>query len=271
MVELFDRDQRQNNRKSSKGNQLKWEKNGIWYKADYTGYEGLAEYVISALLGMSSFTDSEFVAYSQEEIHYNLQIFMGVSCKNFLSEGEQLITLERLFHSAYGIGMNRMIYSIESHEERLRTLVNKTIEITGLRDFGRYMSKVLTIDAFFLNEDRHSHNIAVILGSDGHYRYCPLFDHGAGLLADTTMDYPLLGDTYELMSSVRAKTFCEDFDEQLEIAEKLYGRGVRFDFTKEDAEHILDNSFGYDKAITDRVRDIIYEQMRKYAYLLRRQ
>ena len=54
MVELFEQDERQNNRQSSKGNQLKWENNGIWYKADYTGYEGLAEYMISHLLMKSS-------------------------------------------------------------------------------------------------------------------------------------------------------------------------------------------------------------------------
>ena len=51
MVELFEGDMRAENRRSSKGNQLKWENDGIWYKADYTGYEGLAEYVISRLLG----------------------------------------------------------------------------------------------------------------------------------------------------------------------------------------------------------------------------
>lgn len=33
-------------RQSSKGNQLKWENKGVWYKADYTGYEGLSEYLI---------------------------------------------------------------------------------------------------------------------------------------------------------------------------------------------------------------------------------
>ncbi len=41
MVELFEQDEKQNKRRSSKGNQLKWENQGIWYKADYTGYEGL--------------------------------------------------------------------------------------------------------------------------------------------------------------------------------------------------------------------------------------
>ena len=45
MIELFENDVKLFDRHSSKGNQLKWEKDGIWYKADYTGYEGLAEYV----------------------------------------------------------------------------------------------------------------------------------------------------------------------------------------------------------------------------------
>ena len=50
MIELFEQNIRTNDRQSSKGNQLKWENEGIWYKADYTGYEGLAEYMISHLL-----------------------------------------------------------------------------------------------------------------------------------------------------------------------------------------------------------------------------
>lgn len=54
MVELSEQDIRTNNRQSSKGNQLKWYKNEIWYKADYTGYEGLAEYVVSNLLEWSN-------------------------------------------------------------------------------------------------------------------------------------------------------------------------------------------------------------------------
>ena len=39
MIELFGQNIRTNRRQSSKGNQLKWENDGIWYKADYTGYE----------------------------------------------------------------------------------------------------------------------------------------------------------------------------------------------------------------------------------------
>ena len=54
MIELFEQNIRTCARQSSKGNQLKWENAGIWYKADYTGYEGLAEYMISHLLRKST-------------------------------------------------------------------------------------------------------------------------------------------------------------------------------------------------------------------------
>ena len=47
MVDLFEQNIKIQSRQSSKGNQLKWENAGVWYKADYAGYEGLSEYVVS--------------------------------------------------------------------------------------------------------------------------------------------------------------------------------------------------------------------------------
>lgn len=44
-VELFEQHIVTTERHSSKGNQLKWKDGEIWYKADYTGYEGLSEYI----------------------------------------------------------------------------------------------------------------------------------------------------------------------------------------------------------------------------------
>ena len=43
---------------SSKGNQLKWEQDGWWYKADAFGYESLAEVVVSRLLAQSNIPDA---------------------------------------------------------------------------------------------------------------------------------------------------------------------------------------------------------------------
>lgn len=89
MIELFEQDLRTNNRQSSKGNQLKWENNGIWYKADYTGYEGLSEYVISHLLEYSSLGKSEYVVYKPEQIMYKKQEYRGTKSKSFLKDDWQ--------------------------------------------------------------------------------------------------------------------------------------------------------------------------------------
>ncbi|WP_448863724.1 hypothetical protein [Dorea sp.] len=47
----------------------------IWYKADYTGYEGLAEYMISHLLKKSTLAEQEFVCYDLEEIKYGTMVY----------------------------------------------------------------------------------------------------------------------------------------------------------------------------------------------------
>lgn len=267
MVELFESQLATPTRQSSKGNQLKWCCDKYWYKADYTGYEGLSEYVISHLLKKTSLNESEFVCYETEEIRYNSRIFKGCKSVNFLKDDWQIITLERLFQGFMGESLNKCIYRISDHTERLRFIVEQTERITGLKHFGEYMSKLLTIDAFFLNEDRHTHNIAVLMNGKGEYALCPIFDNGASLLADTTMDYPMGSDIYELIECVKSKTFCRDFDEQLDIAERLYGQQLKFYFTKQDVVKILEE-VTYEEAIKSRVEAIVLDRMRKYQYLL---
>lgn len=267
MIELFEQNIRTNDRQSSKGNQLKWENEGIWYKADYTGYEGLAEYMISHLLKKSTLTENEFVCYNLEKIKYGTVIYNGVKSKNFLSEDWQIITLERLFRNFFGESLYKSLYRIPEHKERLQFLVQQVERMTGLRNFGIYINKLLTIDAFFLNEDRHTHNIAVLMNGKGDYAYCPIFDNGAGLLSDTTMDYHLSGDVYALMDSVQSKTICGEFDEQLDISEALYKTNLKFQFTKKDVTELLADAKDYSDEIRNRVEMIIFAQMQKYTYL----
>lgn len=269
MVTLFEQDVKTADRQSSKGNQLKWIRKGIWYKADYTGYEGLSEYIISNLLIKSSLKPEEYVLYGTENICYGTAVFHGCESADFLKEGEQLITLERLFAGYYGESLYKSIYKIHDYENRLRFLVEQTERITGLKQFDIYLCKLLTIDAFFLNEDRHTHNIAVIKNDKEEYRYCPVFDNGAALLSDTTMDYPMGQDIFGLMGNVRAKTFCESFDEQLDIAEKLYGDQIYFTFERKDVEKLLEIDQVYPAEIKERVMDILMQQMRKYQYLFK--
>ena len=265
MVELYEGDLKDDGRRSSKGNQLKWKNNDIWYKADYLGYEGLAECVVSALLKRSSLSEDEFVIYEPESIRYKSQVYNGCRSMDFAA-GWQTITLERLFKNRFGTGLNQGIYSIKDHEQRLKFLVDCAERITGLKDFGKYICKLFTIDAFFLNEDRHTHNISVLMNKD-EFRYCPIYDNGAALLSDMAMDYPEGCDIYEEIKNVRAKTICDSFDEQLDIAEKLYGRQLVFTFSAEDIRNVLKEIEIYDDAVKQRVELILLQQRRKYGNL----
>ena len=267
MVELFEQDKKKFDRQSSKGNQLKWENNGMWYKADYMGYEGLAEYMISHLLAEATPSKEEYVLYEPVEIKYKANIYSGVKSKSFLEKDWQIITLERLYKNFFGGSLYIDIYKIPDHEERMEFLVNQVERMTGLENFGIYLNKLFTIDAFFLNEDRHMHNIAVLMNEKGDFKYCPIFDNGAGLLSDTKMDYPMSGDVYALMKESHAKTICADYDEQLDISEKMFGTNLKFYFSKKDVRKLLETIAEYSVAEKNRVETIIYEQMRRYSYL----
>ena len=269
MVELFEQNIRTNTRQSSKGNQLKWENGSIWYKADYTGYEGLAEYVISHLLKLTNLNEGEYVLYEPEQIKYKRQIYNGVRSRAFIDEDWQIITLERLFKNVYNESLTSVLWHMSDVKERLEFLVNAIKNITGLNNWGEYICRLFTIDAFFLNEDRHMHNIAVLMNGKGEYKYCPVFDNGAGLLSDTTMDYPMEQDIYQMISEVKSKSVSQDFDEQLDVAENLYGQNLHFLFTKKNVSDIVNNADMYPLEERKRVELIIYSQMNKYKYLFR--
>ena len=268
MIHLQDADMKVFNRQSSKGNQLKFRRVGIWYKTDYLGYEGLAEYVISKLLAFSDLSEDEYVEYEPEKIEYNGIEFNACSSKDF-TNGWNLITLERLFKNTYGYGLNQIIYSTPDHEERLKILVEQVERTTGLKAFGTYMSKLLTVDALFLNEDRHTHNIAVLTNGTGDFRIAPIFDNAAGLLSDTSMEYPMSKDALDLIEKVKAKTFCESFEEQLEIAEKLYGQSIHFSFGYNEVKAIVEKADMYSEEIRQRVIEVVMEMRRKYQYLFK--
>lgn len=93
-------------------------------------------------------------------------------------------------------------------------------------------------------------------------------DNGAGLLSDTAMDYPINGEIISMINEVEAKSICDSFEEQLEISELLYGDNLKFYFTKKDIENIVDSILIYDQDTKERVKEIIFQQMRKYQYLI---
>ncbi|MDO4413599.1 MAG: hypothetical protein Q4C20_00835 [Erysipelotrichaceae bacterium] len=267
MIDLTDYALFKNERESSKGNQLKWHVDENWYKADYLGYEGLVESIVSKLLSFSSLKESEYIDYDTEQIRYKYSVYNGCISRNFLGSDERLITLNRLFLDIYGIDLYMYLWGLPDEKERMEILVDKVVECTGLSDFGEYLCKMMEVDMLFQNEDRHFHNIALIQNERGEFRYSPFFDHGACLLSDTKIDYPIGQDLYELIGCVKGKTFSTDLEKQAETAEAVYGVQIHFKFSDHNILEILKSETNYDEETKSRVLSILREQKRKYRYL----
>ena len=266
MIRLSVKDLRDNPRPSTKGNQLKWHRNGVWYKADYAGYEGLAEYTVSRLLQFSDLKPEEYVVYDTEEIIYEDRRLLGCRSDHFLDQNCQLITLERMYKNQYGKSLSQTIRKIRDTDRRIEYLESVVFRMTGYNNFGSYLCKMLELDQIILNEDRHFHNIAMIQTAEGKFETAPLFDHGAALLSDTTLDYPLEGDLYQMIGKVRSKTITEDFEEQCDAAEKKWGTYLRFHCNRNDLIRILEQEPYYPSETKERVEKILLEQRRKYPY-----
>ncbi len=251
---------------TSKGNQPKWHIADKWYKADHMGYEALAEYVVSELMKKSN-VDS-FVEYDLLQIKYDNKLSAGCVSENFKKDSEMLIPLEKLHRQYFGKGLADAIATKEGLEDKISYTVGFVEDITGLKEVGKYFAIMLAVDAFFLNEDRHTNNIAVIRNENTKdYRFAPIFDNGLSLLSDTN-DYLSEYGIYENIAKVPAKPFDRSFDEQLNAAEELYGSYLKFNFTKSDVYRILAEAKSiYDEKIIQRVETILLEQMRKYQYL----
>ena len=276
---------------SSKGNQLKWNLGDTWVKADSLGYEGLAEVLASRLLEQS--TINNYVHYNMAKIHWQTRWYNGCVSDNFRSEEWQLVTLEKLYRKMTGLSLAQTIAHFSETKGKIVYLVDFVRNLTGLNDFGRYLATMLKMDAFFLNEDRHTNNIAVMYQPEtGRFEYCPYFDFGAGFYSDMQGDYPLRGcenadakaeareisleeQIEEFGKVICAKPICSDFDEQADAATALYGSDLKFTAGKRELLKIwaeirleYEESVKTDApAICDRVETVLRMQIRKYGNL----
>lgn len=247
---------------TSKGDQPKWQQDGMWYKADHMGYEALSEVIISRLLEQSNVQN--FVHYIPVRILTPSKPVLGCASENFKAANEILVPLERLHRAYHGQGLAARIAPKETAAQITYT-VSFVEEITGLKGVGEYLTTILELDTFFLNEDRHTNNLAVIRDEQSKaFRLCPIFDHGLSLLSDLN-DYPVQEDVYNCISRVRAKPFSEDFDEQLSAVEHLYGQQLHFSFTRRDLTEVVHAFSGiYPEETLQRVETVLLEQFRKY-------
>lgn len=160
-----------------------------------------------------------FVRYQLVQIEYAEEQLNACQSQNFLMQNEILVPLEKLYRQYTGESLATKIAEFAEPSERIQYLVEEVEKLTGINAFGKYITAVLEIDAFFLNEDRHTNNLAVVYNENTkQYSFSPIFDQGLCLFADTRLDYPLHLSLEECMKKIQAKPFSTDFDEQLDAA-----------------------------------------------------
>jgi len=269
---------------SSKGNQLKWKQDDRWIKADCAGYESVAEVLISRLMDFTTLGKADalcsYVRYFPVELLLGERRMTGCVSENFLATDCEIITLEHLHLRFTGQGLAKRLSGIGSTKEKIKYTVDFVERITGIDNFGQYIALMMEIDAFYLNEDRHTNNIAILYDNKCEkYMLCPMFDNGMALLSDTKGDYPFEekqsdATVISLMNKVRAKPFSESFDDQMEASAELYGNFWGFELSRNDflkrAEHIIaETGLQYDDRLKERLLIILRQQSRKYAYLFK--
>ena len=263
---------------TSKGNQLKWYQDGWWYKADAFGYESLAEITVTRLLQKTDRTG--YVCYEPVTVVWRGRQYRGCRSRNFLQEGEELLPLEKLYRSVTGFSLAEQLDHIREVGLRIAHTVEFVENLTGLKDFGRYLAEMLEMDMFFLNEDRHTNNIALIYRhEDRSYRLCPYFDMGLSLYADTREEYPLDLDVETCRKRIKAKPFSLDFDEQMDAADRLYGCSLHFPMMRHELWHLLEDMQAtyepapqapwYSGEESKRMRAAVTSQALSYPYLFR--
>ena len=163
----------------SKGNQTKWYKDGIWYKADFLGYEGLAEYICSKLLNASNV--QRYVQYAPVCITEtdSGREFLGCMSRDFgtFASGDVL-----LLHlpEMYNIWLN----PTGSRATDLSAFCRGVKQFFGA-DIIDDIKIMMQFDMIVGNEDRILRNFGLRQVGSG-YEFAPLFDHGLSLLSDST-------------------------------------------------------------------------------------
>ena len=262
---------------TSKGNQWKWKADGYWYKADQFGYEGMAESVVTHILNKVN-VPFRYVQYEPASISYDDRIWDGCRSEDFYErfpniKGYELVPLEKLYRLHVGQSLAEHLGKISTVSDRIMHTAKFVKDVTGLYEFDDYLSFLIQTDAFFLNEDRHTNNIAVLWNPDtDKYEYCPYFDFGLSLFSDTREDYPIDMDYFACKKRIQAKPFSVDFDEQLDIAERISDKRFFVPVTVSEIRKSLEmffEQFDIDNRIIKRITETVVYQASKYSYMIK--
>jgi hypothetical protein len=209
---------------TSDGTQLKFFKDGFWYKEDNEGREGVVEYLVSKLLTFSNLNAQDYLVYEYGKINGK----SGCRSKTFINSEEAFVTLERMHSNVTGVPLFKKIKKYKQYGvgEAATYVINFFNDLIDL-DLTEYFKKVFTLDYIVLNEDRHFHNLGIIMNADGSYRTAPIFDNGKSLLncnLSVNRDLPI----EENFNRVVARPFSGSH----KAMKDYFGKGFELDLNK---------------------------------------
>ena len=163
---------------TSKGNQRKWLFNDNYvkeqfYYQDKYWRDDLVERIAS-VIGKQLETSNFVLEQSLCLIEDNSSTLCGIYSKDFLSPGEEYVSIQRMLE-ANNLSFDTRMGCVERYGFIRSFLESKT----GL-EFGVYLDTMILLDYLIGNEDRHLNNFGVI-HKNGKFKYSPLFDFGLGL------------------------------------------------------------------------------------------
>ena len=258
---------------SSKGNQEKWydKETNAWYKLDRIGFEALSEAVASEILRKYSNIETELgyqiVPYHIDSVDVHKAKRNASISANFLKEGQSIQTAYHILKRVLGSDYQKVLADEKTIPNRLKKIVDTIEAISGLQNFGQYLTLLFEVDALIANEDRHLNNIAII-EENGTYQYCPLFDNGEGFMLDN-VKYPFDVETKGLMKHLRAKPFQCRFGTLLSAARELYGTQLKITCTADEISEAIEAYLEWYQPmfrpfLKDRILDVMILQMKKY-------
>ena len=189
---------------TSDGSQIKYYKDGFWYKTDHFGGEGIAEHLATLVLRNSSLPASAYVSYEKVLINGG----SGCKSRSCLSEDEELISFYRLWANIRGGDIATFLQKMD-YDDAIETTLHFMKEHTGL-DLHRYLADNLAFSAFIRNEDLHFNNLWIVMNGDT-YREAPILDNGKSMFVGNERYRPDRPMAENLKVSF-AKAFSGDFD-----------------------------------------------------------
>lgn len=160
---------------TSDGTQDKFFKDGLWFKLDRYGGEGIAETAASIILKESGLDTTKFVTYIPCLINGK----PGCYSKNFLNEEESFITFYRLYKNVTGKDLAQVCSKMD-YDDAIEYVINFVKQQTSL-DIHEYLANTFMLDKIILNEDRHFNNLGIIY-SGTVFKTAPIFDNGKSFL-----------------------------------------------------------------------------------------